>query len=55
MILTYCFSSRVKFNLNTEKDLGTSSHASSGFQDGIRHGLVLTVTTGKTPFLLLLA
>ena len=25
------------FNLNTEKELGTSSHASSGFQDGSRH------------------
>ena len=44
-----------QFNLNTEKELGTSSHASSGFQDGSRHGLVLTVTTGKTSFPRLLA
>ena len=36
------------FDLNTEKELGTCSHASSGFQDGSRHGLLLTVTTGKT-------
>ena len=36
------------FNLNTEKGLGTSAHASSGFQDGSRHGFLLTVTTGKT-------
>ena len=43
------------FDLNTEKELGTSSHASSGFQDGSRHGFLLTVTTGKTPFPLLLA
>ena len=43
------------FDLHTEKELGTSFHASSGFQDGSRHGFLLTVTTGKTPFPLLLA
>ena len=38
------------FNLNTEKELGTSYHASSGFQDGSRHSFVLTVTIDKTRF-----
>ena len=39
------------FNLNTEKELGTSSHASSGFQDGSQQSFVLRgVTIGKTKF-----
>ena len=39
------------FNLNTEKELGTSSHVSSGFQDGSHHSFVLRgVTIGKTKF-----
>ena len=37
------------FNLNTEKELGTSSHVSSGFQDGSHHSFVLgAMTIGKT-------
>ena len=39
------------FNLNTEKELGTSSHVSSGFQDGSHHSFVLrAMTIGKTKF-----
>ena len=48
---SYLFPFKASFNLNTEKELGTSSHASSGFQDGSRHSFVFTVTIGKTKFL----
>ena len=40
------------FNLITEKELGTSSHVSSGFQDGSHHSFVLremTIAKGKFP------